>query len=285
MTATGGGIAAAVPIAFSGEIEPGVNRLNYTQGEYRTDPGEASAGAGVFPDAVFYGRLLTVVWKAGRKAGRGCYSDREWSRSSLEILTALERAGMRIHITGVEHIAKLTSPCVIIGNHMSVLETVVLPGIIQPFRNVTFVIKKSLMEYPVFKHVMRSRNPIVVGRANPRRDLKDVLDGGRRLLAEGVSIIVFPQTTRTLHFDPRRFNTIGVKLARKAGVPVIPLALLTDAWANGRYIKEFGRIDPARSVHFAFGPPIWVQGSADESHRSVTAFIGAHLERWQAARE
>jgi len=41
---------------------------------------------------------------------------------------------------------------------------------------------------------------------------------------------------RTVAFDPALFTSIGVKLAQRAGVPVVPLALLTDAWGNGRLV-------------------------------------------------
>ena len=100
-----------------------------------------------------------------------------------------------------------------------------LPGIIRPHRAVTFVMKKSLVTLPFFGAVMRSRDPIVVGRTNPREDLTAVLEGGVERLKKGISIIVFPQSTRTPDFDPQHFNTIGVKLARKAGVPVVPAFL------------------------------------------------------------
>lgn len=261
-----------------------MTRLNIPLTGYRTASGTAGTFAKFFPGLAFYSQFIFIVWKAGIRAKRGRYSYKDWSRGSLATLKALERTGIRVRIAGVEHIANLTTPCVIIGNHMSVMEAVILPGIVQPLRNVTFVIKKSLVDYPVFKHVMRSRNPIVVGRDNPRQDLKAVMDGGRKRLEQGVSIIVFPQTTRTLDFDPRRFNTIGVKLAQKAGVPVIPLALLTDAWANGRIVKEFGRIDPAKNVRFAFGPPVWVGGRPAEAHSAVISFIRRHLGKWKAGR-
>ena len=160
---------------------------------------------------------------------------------------------MRIEITGTEHFSRLEGPCVFIGNHMSTLEAFVLPTIIQPLKRVAFVVKKSLVEYPVFGHLMRSRDPIVVGRTNPREDLKAVLEGGAERLRSGISIVVFPQKTRSALFDPAAFNSIGIKLAKRAQVPVVPLALKTDAWGNGALVKDFGKIDPAKAVHFAFG--------------------------------
>jgi len=136
------------------------------------------------------------------------------------------------------------------------------------------------VDYPVFKHIMRARNPITVGRTNPREDLKAVLEGGEERLKRGVSLVIFPQTTRTPVFDPAEFNTIGVKLAKRAGVPVVPIALLTDAWGNGKRLKEFGRIDPSKKAHFAFGEPMTIAGRGDEEHQKIIEFITGKLQEW-----
>jgi 1-acyl-sn-glycerol-3-phosphate acyltransferase len=127
---------------------------------------------------------------------------------------------------------------------------------------------------------MRSRDPIAVTRTNPRHDLKAVLEGGVDRLKQGISIIVFPQTTRTHSFDPTQFNTIGVKLAQRANVPVVPLALLSDAWGNGKYFKDFGKIDPSKKVYFAFGKPMWVQGRGTNEHQAIIQFISRKLQEW-----
>ena len=94
----------------------------------------------------------------------------------------------------------------------------------------TFVIKESLKRYPLFKHVMLARKPIVVTRTDPRADLQTVLEQGKDCIERGLSVIIFPQTTRTVDFQRKRFNSIAVKLARRANVPVVPIALRTDGW-------------------------------------------------------
>jgi 1-acyl-sn-glycerol-3-phosphate acyltransferase len=99
-------------------------------------------------------------------------------------------------------------------------------------------------------------------------------------LKAGVSIIVFPQSTRSSAFSPEDFNTLGVKLAARAGVPVIPIALKTDAWGNGRYIKEFGPIDSTKTVHISFGEPMQINGRGTAEHEKVIAFIQDNLGRW-----
>ena len=92
---------------------------------------------------------------------------------------------------------------------------------------------------------------------------------------------VFPQTTRGTDFKPKQFNSIGVKLAQKAGVPVLPLALKTDAWTNGKLIKDLGKIHPEVSTHFAFDAPITVKGKGKEEHQQVIDFISRKLKEWQ----
>jgi 1-acyl-sn-glycerol-3-phosphate acyltransferase len=165
---------------------------------------------------------------------------------------------------------------------MGTLETFVLPTLISSSKDATFVIKQSLVDYPVFKYVMRARDPITVGRSNPRDDLKAVLEGGTERLKAGRSIIIFPQTTRTSVFDPEQFNTIGIKLAKRAGVPVVPIALKTDAWGNGKYLKDYGRIDPSKKVHVAFSKPLWIKDRGTEEHQEIIEFITEKLKEWEA---
>ena len=127
---------------------------------------------------------------------------------------------------------------------------------------------------------MRNRNPIVVGRANPREDLRIVLAEGQNRLNGNISIVIFPQTTRSINFDPKKFNSLGVKLAKRAKVPVVPVALKTDAWGTGRKFKDFGKIQPAKSVHITFGDPLPVQGSGKEEHKFIVNFIAKKLDSY-----
>lgn len=255
-------------------------RLSYTDSVYRSPPVKVSLWARAFPYLAVHSRFIYTVCSASSRAKRDRYSDTDWCKSSLACLRAVESVGMRAEITGLEHVEQLDGPCVVIGNHMSVFETVVLPVVLQPIRHTTFIIKQSLLTYPIFRHVMRARDPIAVSRTNPREDLKTVLEGGTERLQKGISIVVFPQTTRTTTFDRAQFSSIGVKLARRADAPIVPLALRSDAWGNGKYIKDFGSIDPSRPVHLAFGDPIRVQGRGADEHEAITQFIEGKLREW-----
>jgi 1-acyl-sn-glycerol-3-phosphate acyltransferase len=247
---------------------------------YQTPARNVSTFSRWFPSLGFYRQWMAIVGRSGARAKRGLYGDYEWYRSSLDILVALESVGVQVEIEGLEHLKALKSPCVIVGNHMSMLETFVLPGILRPLLPVTFVVKESVLRVPVFCHVMRARDPVAVTRTSPREDFAAVMKGGEERLDKGISIVVFPQTTRTPNFDPKEFNSIAIKLARRAGVPVVPLALSTGAWGNGKVVKDFGKIDPGKKVHLAFGEPLDVAERGGSANAEVIRFIEDHLESW-----
>ena len=236
----------------------------------------------LLPSFFYYLKAVAIVCKASRAASRGRYDSVAWHESSVSIVKALEETGCRLEVTGLEHLKGIDRPCVFIGNHMSTLETFVLPSLIMPQGiDLTYVIKRSLVDYPVFGKVVKSRDPVVVDRVNPREDLKVVMEEGARRLEQGRSLIIFPQHTRTVDFDPKQFNSIGIKLAAKTGAIVVPVALLTWAWSAGKRIKDFGPIIPARTIHFAFGEPMEVAGKGQEEQQRIVDFIQQHLEQWR----
>lgn len=246
---------------------------------YNTDPGKKGKFV-LNPALYFYPRLLKIVIDSGRVANKGKYGPVEWVQSSVDILDALEGAGIQLEVTGMKHLSSFDGPAVFISNHMSTLETVVLPSLIQPAREVTFVVKQELMKYPYFGSILGARDPIVVGRSNPREDLVHVMEEGLKYIKNGRSIIIFPQKTRSSKFNPESFNTLGVKLAKKADCYVVPVALITDAWGNGKMVKDFGKIDPSKKVHISFGEPFKVESTGAKEHLVVLDFIKDKLTEW-----
>lgn len=257
-----------------------MTELDLNDYTYTTQPKQLKPLAGLFPSLHFYARFINIVLRSAMLAKRGEYGDAQWQTSSRAILHYLEDIGAHIRVSGFEHLDNVDGPCVIIGNHMSFLETLLLPGIILP-RRVTFVVKQSLVEYPIFKHIMISRSPIAVSRTNPRQDLKTVLEEGVKRLEDGMSVVVFPQSTRSHLFEPSKMSSIGVKLAKRAGVPVVPLALKTDALQNGTIIKDFGKIDCSRPIRLAFDAAVEIQAKGNEEAQLINEFIQQKLHEWE----
>ncbi|QDS99891.1 lysophospholipid acyltransferase family protein [Adhaeretor mobilis] len=255
--------------------------LEFHNGEYHSPRRKVSWFARRFPSLVFYTKFFWIVVKASSRAKFATYDSTAWSDSSVEVIRALESVGMQFEVTGREHIESVDGPCLIVGNHQSSLETTVLPAVIQPIKEVTFVVKQALLDYPIFKHVMRSRDPIAVTQSDPRGDFKRMLGGAQERIQRGSSIVIFPEGVRAEEFNAQRFNTIGVKVAQRNDVPIVPLALDTWAWPLGERISEVGRLDPSRKVRFAFGAPLTVSGRGDEEQQLLVNFIERKRSEWR----
>lgn len=227
-------------------------------------------------------RFIGQGFASRKKVLEGTYDRAAWAAASYDIFKSVEGCGGKFHLTGLDNLKEIKGPVVFVANHMSTLEAVILPSIIAPLMDMTFVIKDSLMKVPIFKDVFASRNPIVVGRENPREDLQRVLTEGLALLEAGTSVTIFPQSTRRKVFAPEEFNSLGVKLAKKGNVPVVPIALKTDFWENGKIMKDLGPIYRDREIYFAFGKPIEIEGTGKEAHRQCIEFISENLKEWGA---
>ncbi len=230
----------------------------------------------------FYLKIFWIIFSGWLTAKRKAYDNQFWIKQSLSVKEAIESNGGRLHITGLNHLHQIKGPVVFIGNHMSTLETFLLPHLIEPIVPHTFVVKRKLLTTPLFGAIMASRQPIAVDRQNPKEDLKTVLEEGTAKLQQGMSLVIFPQSTRSERFRPEHFNSLGVKLAKKAGVPVIPVALKTDFWGNGKWLRDFGPVGKSLDIYIHFGAPLQITKTGKEEHQQIVTFISRHLHQWSA---
>jgi 1-acyl-sn-glycerol-3-phosphate acyltransferase len=231
----------------------------------------------------FYFKLgfAIIVLRNRKMALRKNYNTERWAQSSWDVMKFSENCGGKYHISGFDYVDRVKDePVVFISNHMSTLETMVFPCLIAPVKEVTFVVKDTLITSKVFGPVMRSRNPIAVGRKDSRKDFLTVITEGQQKLKEGSSIIIFPQSTRKLDLKPEEFNSLGVKLAQKAGVRIVPMAIKTDFWENGKIIKDLGIARRKKPVYIKFGQPMEIKGAGKEEHQIVVDFIKKNLDEW-----
>jgi 1-acyl-sn-glycerol-3-phosphate acyltransferase len=277
-------LVADPPAPFdTGRVRP--VRQPYSGDAYRTPP---DAHRSLFGRLLFgwrwafYLEWAPVVFNSHLSAVRGRLDDAEWMEESMYVFRTIERHRGRFDVRGLENIAAAAGkgPFVFVANHMSTLETQVLHSFVLPWMPVTYVVKESLVKGWLFGPVMRSRKPIAVGRRNAREDLEHVLAEGVARLQGGMSIIIFPQSTRSPVFDPEHFNTLGVKLAARAGVPVFPAAVKTDFWGEKGLLRGFGPLRPESTIHIEFGRPMPVSGRGKEQHQAIVELITSRLARW-----
>ena len=230
----------------------------------------------------FYLRNFGTFVKSGRCAAKGKLDKDNQIHYSNDNIRLIEDCGSKVHLRGLNNLRELNGkPIVLIGNHMSLLETASLHAIIREYVDFGFVVKESLLHTAYIKDILNALGALGVSRTNPREDLKKVLTEGKKVLQSGRSMIVFPQHTRTREFDREQFNSIGVKLAKSAGVPVVPMALKTDFLENGKLIRDLGPIRPEREVYFEFGPAMEIEGNGQAQQEYIENFISDAFVRWK----
>ena len=236
----------------------------------------------IFKRWYFYAVNFAVFCTCGKLGSKGRLDGEAQIAQSSRNLKLVERCGGKVHIRGLNNLRALNGrPCVLVANHMSLLETAMIHAVSREYVDFSFVVKASLFKIPYFRHIIGSLDAIAVSRVNPREDLKLVLSEGKRILQGGRSIIIFPQSTRSDDVDPEHFNTIGIKLAKSAGVPVLPFALKTDFTGVGKVIRDLGPIRPEREVWFEFAPAVEIEGNGHEQHRKIVDFISGKVAEWR----
>ena len=228
--------------------------------------------------------LGRTVAKGIRIVRGGSFTLKLFSELAYDMTRAVESTGATVSFEGFDALRPLKGrPFVVVANHMSLVETMVLPAGVFSANDMTVVAKRSLTKYPAFGKILASCKPILLDRKNARKDLADTLEQGTALLKGGVSILLFPQGHRAEQFDPRKFNSLGAKLATRAGVPLVPVACKTDFARPGWLLKDFGPIDPSRPVRFACGPVLDPSLPQHELQERCTAHIASALSKWGMA--
>jgi len=223
----------------------------------------------------YFSRLFALI----RIIKKGKYTYQAYAQTSKNIFDDIEGHGGKIHIEGLDNLRQQEGPVVFAANHMGVMETQLLTSIIAP-KKVAFVIKASLLDQPFFKHIMRAVYNVPVKRQHPLEDMKVVMEKGKELLDQGISIIIFPEGTRKDYFSPLEFNSLAVKLASSAEVPLIPLALKTNFWGQGKKIKDLGPLRRDIPIHFSFGQALKPQGRGKKEHQITLQFLEDKLKSW-----
>jgi 1-acyl-sn-glycerol-3-phosphate acyltransferase len=182
--------------------------------------------------------------------------------------------GIRNRVQGMENLPQgAKDPAVLLVKHQSTWETFVMPAIMP--HPLAYVFKKELLRVPFFGWAMGRLDMIHIDRKQKARAFAKVVQQGRRLMAEGVWVIMFPEGTRIERGEVGEYKTGGTRLAIAAGVPVIPIAVTSArCWPRKAFVKRPGTVD------ISIGPPIPSTGrQADELMVQVQDWIETEMRR------
>ena len=212
----------------------------------------------------------------------GILDTEKWAHFCFATIRTAEMFGMNVMVEGWKNRENYKGPVVFLSNHMSTLETLMLPPMILTYSPFNTVVKASLSRLPGLVKAGAHMGLVPIGRKSPREDLMTIFDEGCKRIAQGGSFLIFPQGSRERVFARKGYSSIGAKLAEKAGVPVIPIAVKTDCEPtrpDGKgWFKDFGTVDPSQDIKVACGPVL--TGSAREMHAASFEWIKGKLDSW-----
>lgn len=112
-------------------------------------------------------------------------------------------------------------PCVFVANHQSFLDVVTF-GSIFPRRTVSAG-KREIGRIPIFGWFYRLSGNLIIDRSHPRGALASLEEAARIMKEEGVSVWFMPEGHRNPGPTLLPFKAGAFRLARAAGVPVVPI--------------------------------------------------------------
>ena len=195
---------------------------------------------------VFWASLGILTWPLSPRGDLYLLYARTWSGWILRSL------GIPLAVTGRERLEP-GQTYVLMSNHQSVFDIFALfRAFDRPFR---MVAKRVLFWIPILGWSMWMCGFIPIDRSNRESAIRS-LDRAARRIRSGISVLVFPEGTRSRDGTLHPFKKGGFMLALEAGVPVVPVVVLgTDA------IMEKGSLRVGRAdVTVRIGTPIETAG-------------------------
>ncbi|UYN96945.1 MAG: 1-acyl-sn-glycerol-3-phosphate acyltransferase [Enhydrobacter sp.] len=166
---------------------------------------------------------------------------RAWARFWIRFcLWWLEvTVGLTHRVSGLEHLPG--GPVIIAAKHQSSWETLSFTLL---FPGSAIVLKRELLFIPIVGWAMARAGNIAVARGEGAAALRSLLRQARRTIAEGRSIVIFPEGTRVAVGAERPYQVGVAALYRQLGVAVVPVALNSGVfWGRRRFVKRPGLIE------------------------------------------
>ncbi len=179
--------------------------------------------------------------------------------------------GVQARLHGMERLPD--SAVILAPKHQSTWETFAFPCLMP--HPLCYVFKRELLMIPFFGWAMGRLDMIHIDRSKRTEAWNKVAEQGRRFMASGHWVIMFPEGTRTPRGSQGTYKNGATRLAIDTGVPVVPIAVTSArCWPRKSFTLRPGIVD------VSIGVPIPSTGRDAESlMREVEAWIEAEMRR------
>ncbi|KPJ79775.1 MAG: hypothetical protein AMJ58_10740 [Gammaproteobacteria bacterium SG8_30] len=191
---------------------------------------------------------------------------RRWARTQLWWLKVLCR--LDYVVEGLENIPR-EGAHISYWKHASAWETMAQMLIFPPQ---SWVLKREIIWIPLIGWATHFLRPIAINRSAGHRAVNQVVEQGKERLAEGLWILLFPEGTRVLPGQTRKYGLSGALLASQTGAKLVPVAHNAgDFWQRRGLLKKPG------TIRVVIGPPIETLGREPRA-------LNAEAQAWVEAK-
>ncbi|NTU93102.1 MAG: 1-acyl-sn-glycerol-3-phosphate acyltransferase [Chlorobiaceae bacterium] len=190
-----------------------------------------------------------------------------WGRFSAKLL------GISIEVEGAEHYQP-DKTYLIVSNHAGMADIPLILGSIR--LNLRFVAKEELGRIPILGWTLKGSGYVLIKRGQNREALQSLLDATVQL-KKGHSIHIFPEGTRSVDGRLLPFKRGAFIIARKAGVPVLPVTIIGSNLITPKKSLKIRK----GHIRMVIGEPINPSSfsSAEELQQAVHDAIAGNLEK------
>jgi 1-acyl-sn-glycerol-3-phosphate acyltransferase len=172
----------------------------------------------------------------------------------------LATTGVEVTVEGLERVVP-GKTYVFVANHQSIYDIPCLFWSI-PFQ-LRIIAKESLGSFPMLGPHLKRTGHMLVDRSKP--DRSGIFGWATRLTANGLSLIVFPEGTRSRTGMMGKFKGGSIMLAMQAGLPIVPISVI-----GSRHVMKKGELTTRPGyVRLIVHAPIETAASAEPSVQQV----------------
>jgi 1-acyl-sn-glycerol-3-phosphate acyltransferase len=190
--------------------------------------------------------LMAILWLATRPFDKGCYHVGRLFRLSGPVM-GMATPLWRFRTSGVA-IENPRHPYVFVANHESFIDIVLISHL--PWE-MKWLSKAELMRLPILGWNMRMAGDVPVERGTRKSAILAMRECADRLRNRRVSVMIFPEGTRSPTEEMLPFKDGAFRLAVETGCPIVPLVvsgtrdcLQKGSWRFGRAVAEVRVLEP-----------------------------------------
>ncbi|MFC4556801.1 lysophospholipid acyltransferase family protein [Virgibacillus kekensis] len=229
--------------------------------------------------------ILVVVWSAFKLPyARKLAAQQSGIQNKEKIFDApkqvsqkiIKRTGTEVYVRGEEKLPD--GAFLLVANHQGLFDILALIGYLG--RPIGFIAKKELEKVPVVSSWMGLMKGVFIDRKDRRQAVKAIGQGIKNL-ENGHPLVIFPEGTRSRGKTLSNFKSGSLRLATKAGVPIVPVAI------DGTYQmleEDSGRVK-ASTIRMTIGEPVYREYYHDKKHGELAQELQAEIESMLFAEE